>query len=254
MSGDLVGQIPAAREIPVISEYVGTTIDIPEQEYYQVFDRVRGFLSAQFRETERGYQAVIQTKRGWIRRSYTPREFYDLGLAIDLTGPIDPGVWAELSGQRVFEETVTSMGELPIGVSMILVLESGRTRRGEYLGFVGHQFNLRSRRNTVKKVSLDDVIFIWYREGPVPDARKDAKTYALMAFVGMVLAEGWNRLLQVDDFDTQWEHRFKGGFLGLCCSPLVVHWFRVQRAPVHTVKLPRETRKKIDTYTYLTFR
>ena len=236
-----------------MSEYVGTTIDIPEQEYYQVFDKVRGFLSAQFRETDRGYQAVIQTKRGWIRRSYSTREFYDLGLEIDLTGPIDPGVWAELSGQRVFEETVASMGELPVGVRMILVLESGRTRRGDYLGFEGHHFKLKGRRNTVDKVLLEDVAFIWYREGPVPDEKKDVRTYAIMALAGMLLGEGWNQLFQVDDFDTRWKHRFTGGFVGLCASPFVVYWFRVQRAPKHTVRIPRETRKKIDTYTFITF-
>jgi hypothetical protein len=247
------GQIPAEREIPVVSEYVGTTIDIPEQEYYQVFDKVRGFLSAQFRETDRGYQAVIQTKRGWIRRSYSLREFYDLGLMIDLTGPIDPEVLAELSGQRVFEETVANMGELPHGVTMILVLESGRSRRGEYLGFEGHHYKLRGRRKEVRKVPLEDVVFIWYREEAVADLRKDARTYAVMALLGMSLAEGWNQLFHVNDFDTQWKHRFMGGFLGLCGSPFIVHWFRVQRAPTHTLKIPRETRRKIDTYTYLTF-
>ncbi|MFB0517574.1 MAG: hypothetical protein ACETWG_13375, partial [Candidatus Neomarinimicrobiota bacterium] len=96
----LAGQQRGAWEIPVVSKYVGATIDIPEQEYYQIFGKARGFLSAQFRETAKGFEAIIQTERGWLTRSYTRREFYDLGLAVDLRGPIDPRVWVELSGQR----------------------------------------------------------------------------------------------------------------------------------------------------------
>ncbi|UCD38517.1 MAG: hypothetical protein JSW54_03305 [Fidelibacterota bacterium] len=85
LSAILAGQMPSSDEIPVVSEYVGATIDIPEQEYYQIFGKVRGFLSAQFRETPKGFQAVIQTKRGWKRRTYTRREFYDLATVSSKT-------------------------------------------------------------------------------------------------------------------------------------------------------------------------
>ncbi len=253
LAGFAAGQSHSSREIPLISEFVGATIDIPEEEYYQVFGDVRGFLSAQFHETANGFRAVIRTEKGWITRSYSPREFYDLALAIDLAGPIDPQVWVELSGKRVFEETVAGIGELPLGVRMILFSESGKLSRGVYQGFAGHHFRLEGRRGRVKEVPLEDVARIWYREHPVPDLRKDARAYAAMALTGMLLAEGWNRLFNVVDFDTRWRRLFTGAGLGLGISPLVVHWFRVQRAPVHTIKFPRETRKKIDTYTFIAF-
>jgi len=253
LAGFVAGQPLGSGEIPVLSKLVGATIDIPEQEYYQVFSKVKGFLSAQFQETTTGFQAIIRTRKGWVTRSYAPREFYDLGLAIDLAGPIDPRVWDELSGKRVFEETVAEIGELPLGVKMIVYRESGKLSRGVYQGFRGHHFHLARRRGGVKKIPVEDVARIWYREEPVPDLQKDIRTYALMALAGMLLAEGWNRLFQAGDFDTRWRHRFTGGLLGLAVSPFVVHWFRVQRAPIHTVKFPRQTREKIDTYTFIAF-
>lgn len=245
------GQVLPTEEIPVVSEYVGTTIDIPEQEYYQIFDRVRGFLSAQFQETSDGFEAVIQTERRWLKRRYSFRAFHDLALSIDLKGPIDPEVWKELSGQIVFEATVAEMQKLPTGVTMILFLESGKGYRGVYQGFEGRYFQLQSRRRD-RMVPLEDVLRIWYREGPVPDLEKDVRVYAVTALSGMAVAEGWNRLAGVDDFDTRWRNRFIGGLGGLCASPWIVHWLRVRRAPVHQLKLPRETRMKIDTFTYIT--
>ena len=253
LAGSLTGQPRVSGEIRAISQLVGTTIDIPEEEYYRIFGNVKGFRLAQFRETAGGFQATIQTKKGWFKRSYTPREFYDLGLAIDLRGPIDPQVLAELSGQLAFEETVAGLGDLPLGVRMMLLYESGKLSRGVYQGFKGHNFTLKGRRRRVKQEPLEGLARIWYREKPVPDPKKDARVYAAMALMGMLLADGWNRVFNINDFDTRWRHRFTGGWLGLCGSPFMVHLFRVYRAPVHMVKIPRETRKKIDTYAFITF-
>ena len=245
------GQPRTMGEIRVLSKFVGATIDIPEEEYYRIFGNLKDFRSAQFRETTGGIQAKILTKKGWITRKYTLREFYDLGLVIDLMGPMDPRVWAELSGQRAFEETVAGIGELPLEVRMMLFHESGKLVRGIYQGFKGHHFYLRGRRKKVQKVSLEGLARIWYREPPVPDLKKDSRIYAATALSGMLLADGWNRLFGINDFDTRWRHRFTGGLLGLCCSPFVVHLFRVYRAQVHVVKIRKSTREKIATYAFI---
>jgi len=253
-SGAGQDQPPTRGEIQVVSKLVGATVDIPEEEYYRIFGNMKGFRSAQFQETTGGVRAKILTEKGWLTRKYTLREFYDLGLAIDLIGPMDPRVWAELSGQRAFEETVASIGELPLEVRMTLFYESGRLVRGIYQGFKGHHFYLRGRRKRVNKVPLEGLARIWYREQPVPDLMKDARIYAATALLGMLLADGGNRLFGINDFDTRWHNRFIGGWLGLCGSPFVVNIFRVYRAPVHVVKIPREARKKISTYTFITFK
>jgi len=255
LAGSVAGQDqPRTRgEIRVVSKLVGAAVDIPEEEYYRIFGNLKGFRSAQFQEAAGGIQAKILTKKGWLTRKYTLREFYDLGLTIDLIGPMDPRVWAELSGQRAFEETVASIGELPLEVRMTLFHESGRLVRGIYQGFKGHHFYLRGRRRRVNKVSLEGLARIWYREQPVPDLKKDTRIYAATALLGMLLADGWNRLFSINDFDTRWRYRFIGGWLGLCGSPFMVNIFRVYRAPVHVVKIPREAREKISTYTFITF-
>ncbi len=249
----IVGQQNISGEIRVLSRLVGATIDIPEEEYYSIFDNPRGFLSAQFVETSGGFQARILTERGWITRSYSPREFYDLGLAIDLMGPIDSTVWIELSGQRIFEETAASMTELPPDVRMILMDESGKFNRGLYQEFRGHYFYLKDRLGREKQVPLEGQALIWYREYPLADLKKDARIHAGSALLGMLIADGWNRIFDVDDFDSRWSNRFIGGLCGLCCSPFIVNLFRIYRAPTHLIRIPRETRDKINTYAYLTF-
>jgi len=105
----------------------------------------------------------------------------------------------------------------------------------------------------MNKVPLEGLARIWYRERPVPDLKKDTRIYAATALLGMLLADGWNRLFSINDFDTRWRYRFIGGWLGLCGSPFMVNIFRVYRAPVHVVKIPREAREKISTYTFITF-
>ena len=119
LAGSLVAQT-TGPDIRVVSQIVGATIDIPEQEYYRIFDRVEGFLSAQFLEVDGGFEARIRTERGRLRRAYSSRRFYDLGLAIDLRGPIDPLVLAVLSGQIAFEETVAHIARFPRGVVMAI--------------------------------------------------------------------------------------------------------------------------------------
>ena len=247
------GQPVESQEISVLSQVVGSTIDIPEQEYYQIFGSVKGFLSAQFQETEVGFRAVIRTKRRWLTRDYSAREFYDLGLALDLKGPIDPEVLAELSGQIAFEETVADLRQLPAGVQMRLYRDKGRPVPGVYEKFEGHHFSLLGRRGAARLVPLEDVTRIWYRDPPVPDLKKDVRAHIVTAVLGALTAEGWNRLFGAGDLDSRWGRVFVGAVVGLGVSPLVVSRYRVLRAPTHTVNIPAEAREKIDIYAYLTF-
>ena len=247
------GQPVDSQEIPVLSQVVGSTIDIPEEEYYQIFGSMKGFLSAQFQETDTGFKAVIRTKRRWLTRDYTAREFYDLGLALDLQGPIDAEVLAELSGQIAFEKTVADLLQLPTGVQMRLFRDKGRSVPGIYEKFEGHHFSVRGRRGAVKRVPLEEVTRIWYRDPPVPDLKKDVQAHMVMALLGALTAAGWNWLFGAGDFDSRWGGAFAGGAVGLVASPFAVSRFRVLRAPVHTVVIPPEARDKIDIYAYLTF-
>ena len=145
------------------------------------------------------------------------------------------------------------MMELPPDVRMMLVNESGKFSRGIYQEFKGHYFYLKDRLGRVKQVPLEGQALIWYREYPLPDIKKDARIHAVSAVLGMLLADGWNRVFDVDGFDSRWSNRFIGGLCGLCCSPFIVNLFRIYRAPTHLIRIPRETRDKINTYAYLTF-
>ena len=143
LSGALSAQDSPDWEIPVISKLVGTTIDIPEQEYYQVFDNIEGFLTAQFVQTGSTFQARIRTVSGWRKRAYTARQFYDIGLSIDLMGDIDPVVLSRLKGEPNFERVMATLQRLPKDVSMTLYLQDGGRISGRFLGLDGHHFVLK---------------------------------------------------------------------------------------------------------------
>jgi len=240
-----------SADIPVISKLIGTTVDIPEQEYYQVFEGVDGFLTAQFQQTSRGYVARIRTEKGWETRQYSPRAFYELGLAVDLKGPIDPLVLAGLRGQIAFDKMAARITLIPAGVRMSIARESARTRRGRFIEFSGIHFQLQGRGGKIRRVPLADLKRISYRDFPVADSKKDARIYAAVALCGLVAGMGWNRLGGIEQFDARWHRQFLGALLGLAASPFVVHRFRVKRAPVHTIYIEKETRKKLNTYTFL---
>ncbi len=253
----LMGWLPARQmspsEVPVVSKFVGTTIDIPEQQYYRLFEKVPDFINAQFQETGNGFKAIIRTRSGWQTRRYSAREFYDLGLAIDLAGPIDSLVLVELSGQLAFEETVAAMQELPLGVKMVIYREKESRVRGRYQGFEGQHLHLQTRRGRVRLVPLDGMTRLRYRDLPQPELLKDVRVAAATTITGMLAAAGWNRLQSVRGFDNRWSNVFRGGLAGLAASKFTIHLGRVRRAEVHTVAISPEVRKKIATYTILTF-
>ncbi|MCK4578236.1 MAG: hypothetical protein KAU50_05560 [Candidatus Marinimicrobia bacterium] len=253
VGGWLAGQPTVSREIPVVSEFVGSTIDIPEQTYYQIFDNVDGFITAQFRESNTGFQARIRTEQGWQTRAYTSREFYDLALAIDLAGPIDPEVLIELSGKPAFYALVDSLATIPIDVKMVVKKAKSRKFRGRYQGFRGQYILLKSRRGRIREVPLAGVSSLKYRLHPVPDLKKDVRLHALTSLAGMAAGEGWNLLVNTRSFDDKWVYRFYGALIGLAVSPWPVQVGRIIRAPVVGIEIPDEVMVKIQTYTYLTF-
>lgn len=252
LAGSLVAQT-TGPDIRVVSQIVGATIDIPEQEYYRIFDRVEGFLSAQFLEVDGGFEARIRTERGRLRRAYSSRRFYDLGLAIDLRGPIDPLVLAVLSGQIAFEETVAHIERFPRGVVMAIYRDKAKPTRGVFEGFEDHHFYLKGRRGRIKKVPIEGLVRLRYRDFPMPALEKDVRITAGTALAGLLAAAGYNRLAGVNGFADRWQNHFVGSLLGLAVSPVVVQWFRIKRAPVHHLKISPETREKIKVYTFIRF-
>lgn len=253
LAGSLLAQTAGPGDIRVVSQLVGSSIDIPEQEYYQIFDNVEGFLLAQFLEVDGGFEARIRTERRWLKRPYSPRRFYDLGLAIDLKGPIDPLVLAELSGQIAFEETVAHIERLPRGVVMAIYRDAAKRNRGVFEGFEGHHFYLKGRRGRIKKVPIEGLVRLRYRDFPIPALGKDVRITAATALAGLLAAAGYNRLAHVEGFAARWQNHFVGSLLGLGASPFVVQRFRIRRALVHQLKISPETREKIKIYTFIRF-
>ncbi len=253
LAGSLIAQTAGPGDIRVVSQLVGSTIDIPEQEYYQIFHSVEGFRTAHFLEVDGGFEARIRTERGRLRRLFSPRNFYDLGLAIDLKGPIDPLVLAELSGQIAFEETVAHIERVPKGVVMAIYRDAAKRQRGVFEGFEGHHFYLKGRRGRIKKVPIEGLVRLRYRDFPIPALDKDVKITAATALAGLLAAAGYNRLSQPDGFAARWQNNFLGGLMGLAVSPLVVQRFRIKRAAVHQLRISPETREKIKIYTFIRF-
>ena len=254
LAGALSAQQPGDWEIPVLSRLVGTSIDIPEQEYYHIFGEIDGFLTAQFMQVGESFEVRIRTRDGWERRRYTPREFYDLGLAIDLAGEIDPQVLAELSGENTYRATQAEIEALPTDVRMTLYRREGRAVRGTYTGFDGQHFKLTGRRRRGEQViSIGDVTHLEYRDPPVIKLLGDRRIYLASALAGMAAGALWNTLWNVSGFDDRTGLNFRGALLGLALSPLPVRVARVRRAAVHSFVIERDVQDKIRTYLYLHF-
>ena len=255
----VTAQEQSLSEIAVVSKYVGATVDIAEQDYYQVFPRVRGFLSGQFIDTGKDIEAIILTKRGRTIRPYTRRAFYDLGVRIGLAGPIQPVDWAELSGQNAFDAVVDFITGIPPGVRISLYRGLKKPIRGTYRGFSGHTFRVVAGSvETIHEAALEEVTSIHYRNAtPVVDIPKDLRVVATTGLAGMLLGEGWNLARQAlgryPQGNDAWFNRFLGGLVGLNGAIYAVRWVRQRRMPDYTLRISRKDREKIRTYTYLMF-
>jgi len=254
LSGALVAQDRPDWEIPVISKLVGTTIDIPEQEYYQVFDNIDGFLTAQFVQTGSTFRARIRTLSGWRERAYTARQFYDVGLAIDLMGNIDPVVLSRLKGEPNFERVMVTLQQLPEEVSMTLYLQDGGSISGRYLGLDGHHFVFKKRRSLrTQRISMGKVSHLKYRDPPVAEVVGDSKIFAATALLGMTGALGISMLTGIEGFNARAGNFFRGGLVGLAIAPLPVRQIRILRGEVHGIEFEAGDVEKVRTYLFMEY-
>jgi hypothetical protein len=246
--GVLSGQTESSREIPVLSKYVGSSIEIPEQQYYGIFDNVDGFIKGQFRSTGAGFKANIRTEKGWIVRNFTTREFYDIGLSIDLAGPIDTLVFLEMSGTLAYADLVDSIETLPRDVYMALSRAGDKRVTGYFREFDGENIYLEPRFGKPRAVSLNKMTRIWYRDPPVADVTADMKITGYMILTGMLVGEGINLLLGTSDYEERWQYRFAGGIGALTLAPAVMNIGRIRRADTHTMSIGKDIQELIRVY------
>ncbi len=248
VAGLLSGQSAASSEIPVLSQFVGSSIEIPEQQYYGIFDKVDGFIKGQFRATEGGFRANIRTEKGWIVRHFTAREFYDLGLAIDMTGPIDTLVFLEISGTLAYAALVDSIAALPRDVYMALSRTGDKQVRGYFRDFDGQNIYLEPRFGKRRAVSLNRMTRIWYREPPLADVQADMKITGYMILAGMFIGEGVNLLLGTSDYEDSWQYRIAGGIGALTIAPTIMKIGRIRRAETHSMSIKKNSQELIRVY------
>ena len=254
MPGIAAGQDSADWEIPVISKRVGTVIEIPEQEYYQVFDNVNGFLTAQFVQVGALFHARIQTESGLLKRTYSAKQFYDLGLAIDRAGDIDPAVLARLRGESQFEQVMANLEALPTDVTMTLFLRDGEKVKGRFVGLEGHEFRIQKRYSRRSlKVSVGRITRLAYRDPPVANVMGDARIFGVMALLGMAGTLTLSVLTGTEGFDARASHFFSGGLGGLALAPLPVRQARILRGEIHQVNFTPSELEKVRTYLFLEY-
>ena len=248
IGGVLSGQTEVGPEIAVLSQYVGSSIEIPEQQYYGIFDNIDGFIKGQFRATGDGFKANIRTEKGWIVRHLTTREFYDIGLRIDLAGPIDTLVFLELSGSMAYADLGDSIASLPKDVYMVLSRSGAKRVTGYFREFDGQKIHLERRFGKLRAVPLNKLTRIWYRDPPQADVQADMKITGYLILAGMVVGEGINLLLGTSDYEDRWQYRFAGGIGSLTIAPAIMQLGRIRRADTHTMSIGKDIQELISVY------
>ncbi|MFC1480710.1 hypothetical protein ACFL6E_00490 [Candidatus Neomarinimicrobiota bacterium] len=248
ISGILFGQTEVSPEIAVLSKYVGSSIEIPEQQYYDIFDNIDGFIKGQFRATADGFKANIRSEKGWIVRHFTSREFYDMGLAIDLAGPIDTLVFLEMSGTLAYAALVDTIKTLPKDVYMSLSRAGDKQVTGYFRKFDGQNIHMEKRFGKPRAVPLNKMTRIWYRDPPIADAQADMKITGYMILAGMMVGEGVNLALGTSDYEDRWQYRFAGGVGALTIAPAIMKIGRIRRAETHTMSIGKDIQELIRVY------
>ncbi|MCH8328001.1 MAG: hypothetical protein IID15_05695, partial [Candidatus Marinimicrobia bacterium] len=198
------------------------------------------------------FQARIRTANGWLKRNYSARQFYDLGLSIDLLGDIDPVVLARLKGVPNFERVMETMQQLPVEVIMTLYLAGGDRIKGRFMGLDGYHFMLQKRRSrSAVRVSIGKVTRLQYRDPPIADIKGDSRIFAVTSALGMGGALGLSMLANVNGFNARASHFFAGGLVGLALAPFPVRQVRMLRGELHPLDFEPGDLEKVRTYLFL---
>ena len=189
----LVGVLAAQTEVMLLSQRVGTEIDMHENRFYQIFPKEKGFINAQIiRINKKNFRVIItkniRGKEKLVKR-YISLDYYEkLQLHVDaqpeLTEKIKIGMYKGMD----FLRAEKIINEIP-KPQYVILKHSGQKKLKGSLSFVDKNMLHIQTPTTIEKVHLSDLDQLSYRPEIGDYEYLRPYLYGITALTGLALAQ-----------------------------------------------------------------
>ncbi len=196
----LVGVLAAQTEVMILSQNVGTEIDMHENRFYRIFPKEKGFINAQIiRINKENFRVVINKKiRGkerLVKRFISLDDYEKLQLHVDAQPELSEKTKNEMYEGMDFLRAEKIVNEIP-KPQYVILKHSGQKKWGGRLKgslfYVDENMLHIQTPTTIEKVHLSDLDQLSYRPEIGEYEYLRPYLYGITALTGFALAQVYN--------------------------------------------------------------
>ena len=217
----LVGILAAQTEVMILSQKVGTEIDVHENRFYRIFPKEKGFINAQIiRINKENFRVVIikkiRGKERLVKRYISLDDYEKLQLHVDAQPELTEKAKIEMYEGMDFLRAEKIVNEIP-KPQYVVLKHSGQKKLKGSLFFVDKNMLHIQTPTTIEKVHLSDLDQLSYRTEIGEYEYLRPYLYGITGLTGFALAQKYNSQRQPET-DIKWYNRFYGTIIGLIFS------------------------------------
>ena len=230
-------------EVVILSQRVGTIIDIHENRFYRIFPKVRNFYSAQIYSTsDYNYKVrIVVTRKGKQKvyeKKMTLKQFTRFQNKVNAQPEFTDQEREIMYAGMDFLRAAQIITELPKPQYVKIIHNGNKRLRGTLVSFENNIVNVQTGRS-LEKIDLDNVELISYRLSDNEFLGIKSYIYALSGAIGLRVAALYNSQRN-PRLDESWYYRFYGITLGLIFSGELYDALSTMLTPTETFILSRE--------------
>jgi len=192
----LIGVLAAQTEVMILSQKVGTEIDMHENRFYRIFPKEKGFINAQIiRIDKENFRVVIikkiRGKERYVKRFISLDDYDKLQLHVDAQPELTEKAKIEMYEGMDFLRAEKIVNEIP-KPQYVVLKHSGQKKLKGSLFFVDENMLHIQTPTTIEKVHLSDLDQLSYR--PVIGEYEYLRPYlyGITGLSGFALAQIYN--------------------------------------------------------------
>ena len=196
----LVGILAAQTEIMILSQKVGTEIDMHENRFYRIFPKEKGFINAQIiRINKENFRVVIikkvRGKERLVKRYISLDDYEKLQLHVDAQPELTEEARIEMYEGMDFLRAEKIVNEIP-KPQYVILKHSGQKKWGGRLKgslfYVDENILHIQTPTTIEKVHLSDLDQLSYRPEIGDYEYLRPYLYGITGLTGLALAQIYN--------------------------------------------------------------
>ena len=234
-------------EVVILSQRVGTIIDIHENRFYRIFPKVRNFYSAQIYSTsDYNYKVrIVVTRKGKQKvyeKKMTLKQFTRFQNKVNAQPEFTDQEREIMYAGMDFLRAAQILTDLPKPQYVKMVYNGNKRLRGTLVSFENNIINVQTG-NSLEKIYLDNVELISYRLSDNELLGIKPYIYALSGVLGLRVAALYNSQ-RSPRLDESWYYRFYGITAGLIFSGELYEGLSTMLTPTETFILSQEKYEK----------